>query len=491
MTTLKKQIEHENRMSEMGSEKVKENISELTDNNPLVQKLILGCFERLEKGIIAETVQLNAKSRNPGILAKVQKYGLKCVFEKKKIDGTVESVRGKLTSEIISFLTLRALFINFQHGTTLFTNGLPVVTFGSHVGSLINDALFDIELSNSEMIRIGSTIINILAKSVPDWFVIDYDFNKKTDRHKSYILRTTDEFRNMVEEFVDDLAFFSNIKTPMIFKPSEWNSTSDDGGGYYTEPFKTTMIKRNKKRNISDIMINGVNAIQSSPWFVDDENLKLMLEMDDCPPSSLEKFFPSKPARLKESKPVFEVEGERVKWDDLSEHQKAKIRDFNAKNEMFIKKTQAKLSKDLSRTNSITQAIDFKDCPQIYFPHDCDYRGRIYNISQSGLSPQGDGVQKGLLQFNSCREIQTQEGENWLKYNIANHCGEDKLTLVDKLVWVNERTDLFKKIVSDPLKYTEWHEWDKPLEGLQSVREYVKYLEDPRTALNIHVQLDG
>ncbi len=109
----------------------------------------------------------------------------------------------------------------------------------------------------------------------------------------------------------------------------------------------------------------------------------------------------------------------------------------------------------------------------------------------TGLNTQGADVQKGLIKFGNARPIRTKNGVKWMKINMANLIGFDKLTLSERVTKADECEDMIREVVRNPQKCTLWHHWDKPIQGLAAAIEYVKWLDNPDTLLNIHVQLDG
>ena len=84
-----------------------------------------------------------------------------------------------------------------------------------------------------------------------------------------------------------------------------------------------------------------------------------------------------------------------------------------------------------------------------YFPHHADARGRMYPVA-STISPQGNNLQRALTMFADSREV-TSRGEYWLKINAANHYGNDKLTLQERLKWANDNAQMFIEIAKDPI----------------------------------------
>ena len=112
----------------------------------------------------------------------------------------------------------------------------------------------------------------------------------------------------------------------------------------------------------------------------------------------------------------------------------------------------------------------------IYFPKQCDFRGRTYDIP-SPLNCQGSGVAKALLRFDQGDPIENQKEANWLAVQAANTWGHDKKTFAYRVKWVWENEELFKQIAKDPLGYTQWKDADEPWEFLAAAIELGEFLD--------------
>src|SRR3546814_16925389 len=68
----------------------------------------------------------------------------------------------------------------------------------------------------------------------------------------------------------------------------------------------------------------------------------------------------------------------------------------------------------------------------VYFPHELDFRGRVYPIPVFGPSPQGSDFQKALIEFADGMPL-GEEGRRWLLIHIANLFGVDKVPFDDQI----------------------------------------------------------
>jgi DNA-directed RNA polymerase len=100
-----------------------------------------------------------------------------------------------------------------------------------------------------------------------------------------------------------------------------------------------------------------------------------------------------------------------------------------------------------------------------------DFRGRAYTRSEI-LSPQGDGLSKGLLEFAEGK-LAGERGKYWLRIAFANAMGHDKRSLADRVLWVTENAPLVEAMALDPLDcLSEWgaSSVDSPWEALAAAK---------------------
>jgi DNA-directed RNA polymerase len=84
-----------------------------------------------------------------------------------------------------------------------------------------------------------------------------------------------------------------------------------------------------------------------------------------------------------------------------------------------------------------------------YFPHNLDFRGRVYPIPPH-LNHIGNDLARGLLLFGKGKRL-GESGVRWLKIHTANLMGKDKASIPDKLTFLEQNLDLIHKFAADPL----------------------------------------
>ena len=75
--------------------------------------------------------------------------------------------------------------------------------------------------------------------------------------------------------------------------------------------------------------------------------------------------------------------------------------------------------------------------PVLYFPVQCDFRGRFY-YRPPFLNPQANDVGRSLLQFAAGTPINTEAEADWLRIHGANTYGHNKLTWKGRIDWVHQ-----------------------------------------------------
>ena len=90
----------------------------------------------------------------------------------------------------------------------------------------------------------------------------------------------------------------------------------------------------------------------------------------------------------------------------------------------------------------------------------CDFRGRYYSDSYL-LHPQGGDLDKALIMAAQPQQV-TPRGLYWIKVNLANLMGVDKVSFDDRVKYVDEHMADWRAVVADPHGTTSIWEDDAP-----------------------------
>ena len=112
---------------------------------------------------------------------------------------------------------------------------------------------------------------------------------------------------------------------------------------------------------------------------------------------------------------------------------------------------------------AINVARKFAKYERIYFPLQADSRGRLYPVPAI-FNTQGPDFIKSLIEFAEGKPINDEQSAAWLAIIGANHYGEDKVSLQERVDWVMDNQQMILEIAADPFSDLRWTEADEPFQ---------------------------
>lgn len=392
------------------------------------------------------------KSVNDGIFAnKLLKDGVYVVAEaitrelhtsrrggKNNLQKTIDELMGEEfkenTDEIISFsISLIELVLS-----QLFLNDSTKYLRSSGTKAIINK-LLEGDVENNIHMQTALILFRTVIEALPFISTSNdssyVDNNNKNAARIIYTLdpKVLDEIKEVITLIIDG----GYYPLPITEKPVDWQWVEDKlVGGYKT--LKTKLI-RDGKMSMPSKMINPIflenteaiealNVVQSTAYRINKKNLA-RLQNDLQPPAK-----PELPEGFKAwRKEVYEYWQEVEVWKNtgsVEEFEPISVEISEADNEryMIYKSANEKFISDVGKYQTNILAVEIaealKNETHIYFPHNFDYRGRMYPIPV-GLNPQGNDIAKGLLEFAEPVTL-TNDGINEVVTYLANVYGHDK-----------------------------------------------------------------
>ena len=271
---------------------------------------------------------------------------------------------------------------------------------------------------------------------------------------------------------------------PTIIKPAPWPDNLY-GGGYHTDAVRpryiVTGVSGDQRKLLSGTgmpqVIGAIHAVQDTPWQINTDVLNIIEHMVDKGIAVADVATSGDPAPPNKPFDIDSNEEARRAWKiQMKEH-------FSQVNKLR--------SHRLRQASLLETAGRFKDTPRIFFPHQLDFRGRFYPIPQ-GLHPQGNDMTKALLRFADGVPLGNQQAADWLAVHGANVWGEDKVSLEERMDWVDDHEFEIIQSAEDPLGFQWWTNADKPWCFLAFCFEWRQYLiEGFNFRSKIPVALDG
>ena len=354
----------------------------------------------------------------------------------------------------------------------------------------------DMDWSEGDKLHVGTKLLEIfievtgLARSVL----------KRKGRKSVYHFEPTEQARDWLNRMHEEQALLSPIYLPMVVPPRDWINPIN--GGYLSDLMsrRVTMMRTKKKNTIDDLfstdmpeVYSALNAIQRTPWKINKEVYQtartLWIEGGGMAglPGQHDEPLPARPDGIPEGVPI----------SQLNEHDQKRLKLWKAS----AAEVHADNAKEMSRRFHVAQQLwtagTFLSDEAIYFPHNLDFRGRIYAVPNA-INPQGDDLAKGLLHFSKAKPLGS-DGAFWLAVHVANVWGDaDKEPLEDRVRWVEQHEDLILDSADNPLDgHRFWLEADggsSPWQALAAAKEWAGYVRSGRSDYyhsSLPVALDG
>jgi len=335
-----------------------------------------------------------------------------------------------------------------------------------------------------EMMRVSTGLIEVIQADDPT-----KPFGASNRKWKKpfrvFMAKDTEDW---VKAFNMDAELLTPVFLPMVEPPAPWVPPFTYGGGYgpVNDGFNFPLIKTQNRRYLEAIetkysdhmgeVYDALNTLQSTPWVINRPVLGALkhlwtrqVTVGGLPPLG-DVPLPPRP-------PQFQDDTEKRRWKKAAH--------------LAHIENRLRASKRFATARSILIAEKFVNEPDIFFPYQMDFRGRVYPVPFF-LQPQGADVARGLLKFGEGKAITTKAQADWLRVCGANHFGMDKIPVTERVQWVIENEPLIKEVAEFPTECLWWGEADAPFQFLAFCFEYAEFLKQGYgfvSSLPIH--LDG
>lgn len=342
----------------------------------------------------------------------------------------------------------------------------------------------------ADQVHLGCKLIEIMIETTG--LIRQATYTVDTKRQEVRV-EATPETIEWINEENNRCEALSPVYLPTIIPPRPWTSPFE--GGYWTPRVRRlALVKTHSREYLEELaehdmpeVYDAVNAMQHTAWCINRRVLDVVRTLWDNGstlggiPAAEDLPLPPKPHFL-------EVELPREEWTEeqvtLFKKWKRSATDIYAAN--------AKLkSLRLQFAKVLMVAEMFEQEEEIFFPHQFDFRGRCYAVPMF-LNPQGSDLSKGLLEFANGVAINDEEGRAWLAIHGSNCFGYDKVSLDDRVRWVEEHEAQILACAEDPYSNKLWADADKPFEFLAFCFEWAEFKREGWGFVStLPVQMDG
>ena len=338
----------------------------------------------------------------------------------------------------------------------------------------------------TEKFQTGLVLTRLFIESTS---LVEFEDVYMKNKHLKFLIPST-ELVDWIEKANAKLELMQPFFLPMVSKPKEWAGVLEGG---YISPYlkRNKLVKNNSKDYINKlediempIVYEAINHLQNTEWQINTRVLDVVNELWEEGRQIAE--LPDREDEALIPYPYPEL----TKDDSKTNEQIEVIKKWKRDTYEIHKRNVSKRSNRILVSQILRIANQFRDYEKIYFPHQMDFRGRLYPIPVL-LQPQGTDLAKGLLHFSKGKTVD-EHSIKWLEIHGANVYGYDKENYNKRIQWTRDRANEIKLYAQDPILYRGWAEADKPFQFLAFCFEYSDYLNNPdgfRT--HIPIQLDG
>jgi len=311
------------------------------------------------------------------------------------------------------------------------------------------------------------------------------EIGTETVKHKkAKIIKQTEKTREWIKNRNGFNELLNPEYLPTVMPPKAWSTVT--GGGYWTKelPELDLVKQKNKlfKKELENFdmpeVYSAVNTMQNTPYKINTFILHVMQEAWDKGlavggmPPNVNYDIPNKPHDI--------------------ETNSASRKEWKKKAVMVHTENARMFSKRLLYAKIMWLADKFKDYATLYFPLQLDFRGRAYCVP-AFLNYQSITGAKALLSFAHGKEITKEnKGDYWLAIHGANMFGEDKISLQERVEWVNKNEDWILKCAEDPMNNRKWEDASNAYQFLAFCDEWSKFKKEGYGFMShIPVSVDG
>lgn len=344
-----------------------------------------------------------------------------------------------------------------------------------------------------DKIRLGLVLLE-LVKNVTG--LIEFHLVERPDnaagnrfgRSKRYVVTATQETMEWIERSNEAHASLYPFYLPTLEPPVDWSNPWD--GGYHTNIVaRRPLVKVHDRRLVDQAAAGGdmgpvyraVNTLQRTKWSVNKRVFDVAMDLWRAGTAVADL-----PERV-DDPPVPRPDWATVPPESLDAVKRA----FKRAAAERYRRIVASRSHRIMVSKILFMARTLVDAPEFYFPHQADFRGRVYPVPFF-LQPQGPSLARGLLQFARGKPIRDKEQAEWFCVHGANCFGFDKVAFPRRIEWVKSHHDRIVACAARPLDDRWWAGADKPWEFLAWCLEYREWCERPAEfESRVPVGMDG
>lgn len=334
-------------------------------------------------------------------------------------------------------------------------------------------------ITASEKIHLGSFVLDALIEATG---FFEVELTAVNARDKVYLIRPTEAVEVWLDKQHARCELLDPVLMPMVVRPRRWR-TPQTGGYLGRIAGKGNLVKAKGKdyqqrlaQSDLSLVYEAVNHIQETPWEINKDVLAVVREVWDTGGS-----IAGLPLRDDVPVPAYPT-------DPTEEALKSWKKDAALTHEA----NALMRARRLGLHQRLWLAERFSPEEAIWFPHNMDFRGRIYPIPATGIHPQSDDLGKALIRFAEGKPLGP-KGGYWLAVHIANLFGVDKVDFMERVTWTWDHAAELIDSAFNPLDGGRfWTTADSPWMALAAAIEFAGMVDKGEDYVShLPIPLDG
>eukprot|EP01101_Sappina_pedata_P002665 TRINITY_DN12885_c0_g1_i1.p1 TRINITY_DN12885_c0_g1~~TRINITY_DN12885_c0_g1_i1.p1 ORF type:complete len:1146 (+),score=361.06 TRINITY_DN12885_c0_g1_i1:129-3566(+) len=310
-------------------------------------------------------------------------------------------------------------------------------------------------LPTQVLMRIGSLVLNLIIENTsvqPEEgesqpaFYFKRGYKGPTDKNQaSYLVCNQLVSDNIYQEPENGIARSFPATPPMIVTPRNWTGFSN--GGNLAIRNKIIRTNTNKmhynafQRSPGAATVTQIlNLLGRTPWRI---NTKVLNVMEEAWQNG--GGIAALPSRTNIPEPEYPKEADN----------NPELKYAWRRNVATIKRANQDLhGLRCSLGYQLDVARNFKKFDSLFFPHNLDFRGRVYPVHPY-LNHMGSDIARGLLSFAEGKKL-GKTGLDSLKIHLSNLMGNNKASFEQRLAYTNSNIDKVFESADHPLLGSRW-----------------------------------
>lgn len=326
--------------------------------------------------------------------------------------------------------------------------------------------------ARKEKLRMGLLLVELLRAHTG---VIEIRKIPRPGRRPTAYIVPTERTLNWLEKSDAASEVLAPFFLPTLTAPRDWSGVWD--GGYRANLLLRRPLVKSRDRAAVQAVADGdptevfraVNVVQRTGW-------KVNRQVHDVARTLWERGHPIAGFQERVDDPCPPMPPQADRKDPLFDPEY--LKSYLRVKADWRRRVQENRGRRVLASKTMWLADKYRDAPGFHYPHQVDFRGRMYPVPFF-LQPQGDSLARGLLSFKEGKIVRDRTALEYFLSHGAGCFGVDKVAVHERVEWVRREHERLVAIGTAPLDNRGWIDAKKTWEALAWCLEYAAYTKAP------------